>query len=170
MTDIVERMKDAACPANTGCMSVKTCVCDIMGDASEEIESLRDQLDHTLLMLKETQEGWEVLMEENAKFMKERDEARLEAERLNKALKWEQDRSGRVGTHSPGCWKWGHQHYGCAVEHIAGLDKELESAALIVGLVREDLKDNQDILDEAVKEVNELNEEVRRLRVEAGYD
>ena len=170
MTDIVERMKDAACPANTGCMSVKTCVCDIMGDASEEIGSLRDQLDHTLLMLKETQERWEVLMEENAKFMKERDEARLEVERLNKALKWEQDRSGRVGTHSPGCWTWGHQHYRCAMEHIAGLDKELESAALIVGLVREDLKDNQDILDEAAKEVNELNEEVRRLRVEAGYD
>jgi hypothetical protein len=82
VTDIVERMKDAACPPNTGCMSVKTCVCDIMGDASEEIGSLRDQLDHTLLMLKETQEGWEVLMEENAKFMKERDEARLEVKHL----------------------------------------------------------------------------------------
>jgi hypothetical protein len=69
MTDIVERMKDAICPANTGCMSVKTCVCDIMGDAADEIE------------------------------------------RLNKALKWEQHRAGRVGTHSPGCWQWGSQHY-----------------------------------------------------------
>ena len=82
MTDIVERLDDAACPANTGCMSIKTCVCDIMGDASEEIENLRDQLDHTLFMLKETQEGWEILMEENAKFMRERNEARLEVEHL----------------------------------------------------------------------------------------
>ena len=114
MTDIVERMKDAICPANTGCMSVKTCVCDIMEDAADEIE------------------------------------------RLNKALKWEQDRSGRVGTHSPGCWTWGHQHYRCAMEHIAALDKELESAALIVGEVR--------------KEMVEMNERIRQLRVEAGYD
>jgi hypothetical protein len=40
----VERIKDAACPPNTGCMSVKTCVCDIMGDASEEIENLRKEV------------------------------------------------------------------------------------------------------------------------------
>ena len=93
-----------------------------------------------------------------------------EIERLNKALKWEQDRSGRVGTHSPGCWKWGHQHYRCAMEHIAGLEKELESAAVIVGLARADLEESQSILDEAVKEVNELHGDVRRLRVEAGYD
>jgi hypothetical protein len=79
-----------------------------------------------------------------------------EIERLNKALKLEQDRSGRVGTHSPGCWKWGHQHYRCAMEHIAGLDKELESAALIVGEVR--------------KEMVEMNERIRQLKVEAGYD
>jgi len=128
MTDIVERMKATACPDNTGCMSIRMCVCDVVGDAVDEIE------------------------------------------RLNKALKWEQDRSGRVGTHSPGCWTWGHQHYQCAIQHIAALDKELESAALIVGTVREDLKDNEGMLDEAVKEVDELKEEVRRLRVEAGYD
>ena len=84
------------------------------------------------------------------------EDASQEIERLNKALKWEQDRSGRVGTHSPGCWSWGHQHYRCAMEHIAGLDKELESAALIVGEVR--------------KEMVEMNERIRQLRVEAGYD
>ena len=85
MTDIVERMQEAACLPNTGCMSIKTCVCDIMGDASEEIESLRDQLDHTLFMLKETQEGWEILMEENGKFMRERDEARRQVRELSNA-------------------------------------------------------------------------------------
>jgi hypothetical protein len=127
-----------------------------MDEAADCIDDLRGQLDHALFMLKETQEGWEVLMEENAKFIGERDEARLEVERLNKALKWEQDRSGRVGTHSPGCWTWGHQHYQCAIQHIAALDKETESATLIVGEVR--------------KEMVEMNERVRRLRVEAGYD
>ena len=85
MTDIVERMQEAACLPNTGCMSIKTCVCDIMGDASEEIESLRDQLDHALFMLKETQEGWEILMEENGKFMRERDEARRQVRELSNA-------------------------------------------------------------------------------------
>jgi hypothetical protein len=42
------------------------------------------------------------------------------------------------------------------MEHIVALDKELESAALIVGEVR--------------KEMVEMNERIRQLRVEAGYD
>jgi hypothetical protein len=49
MTDIVTRMKEAVCPPNTGCMSVKTCICDLLGDAADEIECLRnmvDQCDH----------------------------------------------------------------------------------------------------------------------------
>ena len=41
MTDIVERMKATACPDNTGCMSIRMCVCDVVGDAVDEIERLR---------------------------------------------------------------------------------------------------------------------------------
>ena len=44
MTDIVTRMKETACPANTGCMSIKVCVCDVMGDAVDEIERLREEI------------------------------------------------------------------------------------------------------------------------------
>jgi chromosome segregation ATPase len=65
MNDIVERIKDAACPANTGCMSIKTCVCDVMGEAADCIEELREQLDHERYVLKETQEGWELLHTQN---------------------------------------------------------------------------------------------------------
>jgi chromosome segregation ATPase len=65
MDDIVERMEDAACPANTGCMSIKTCVCDVMGEAADCIEELREQLDHERYVLKETQEGWELLHTQN---------------------------------------------------------------------------------------------------------
>lgn len=46
------------------------------------------------------------------------EELRSEVERLNKALKWEQYRSERVGTHGPDCWRWGHQHYECAMRHF----------------------------------------------------
>ena len=156
MNDIVTTLREAACLPNTGCMSLRTCVCDVMEDAVEEIERLRERTAEL--------DGFVITINEQATALED------EIERLNKALKWEQDRSGRVGTHSPGCWTWGHQHYQCAIQHIAALDKELESAALIVGTVREDLKDNEGMLDEAVKEVDELKEEVRRLRVEAGYD
>ena len=41
MTDIVTTLKEAICLPDTGCMSVVTCICDIMQDAADEIERLR---------------------------------------------------------------------------------------------------------------------------------
>ena len=41
MTDIVTSLKEAVCLPDTGCMSIVTCVCDIMQDAADEIERLR---------------------------------------------------------------------------------------------------------------------------------
>lgn len=46
-----------------------------------------------------------------------------ECERLNDALKYEQHRTGRVGTHGPGCWSWGPAHYECALREIETLDE-----------------------------------------------
>ena len=41
MTDIVTKLQEAACLPNTGCMSIRTCVCDVMEEAADEIERLR---------------------------------------------------------------------------------------------------------------------------------
>jgi hypothetical protein len=44
-----------------------------------------------------------------------------EKERLGFAhWRWET----RVGTHGPDCWKWGPNHYECALREIAWLAKE----------------------------------------------
>jgi DNA repair exonuclease SbcCD ATPase subunit len=56
--------------------------------------------------------------------------AEAEITRLNTALRYEQDRSGRIGTHGPGCESWGPRHYECATEKLSATIKvntELEA-------------------------------------------
>lgn len=40
---------------------------------------------------------------------------KVENLRLNAAMRWEQNRTGRIGTHGANCHLWGHQHYECLV-------------------------------------------------------
>jgi hypothetical protein len=51
-------------------------------------------------------------------------DALAENERLKRALKYQDDREGHIGTHGPDCWSYGPRHYECALRHI----KELKGA------------------------------------------
>ena len=58
MTDIVNTLRGGFCEPNTGCMSIKKCVCDVLDEAADEIERLRnlvDQCDHHEHSLQEAQ-------------------------------------------------------------------------------------------------------------------
>ena len=50
-----------------------------------------------------------------------------EIERLNAALKWEQDRSEHIGTHGQGCHTWGPRHYECLLREYKVLLDALET-------------------------------------------
>jgi polyhydroxyalkanoate synthesis regulator protein len=48
--------------------------------------------------------------------------AAQEIERLRAALRYEENRFSRIGTHGPDCWKWGPGHYECALRHIKSFE------------------------------------------------
>ncbi len=48
----------------------------------------------------------------------ELEEARIEIVRLRGCLQYEEHRFSRIGTHGPGCYKWGPSHYECALREI----------------------------------------------------
>ena len=47
-----------------------------------------------------------------------------EIERLRKALYYEENRFQRIGTHASDCWKWGPNHYECALRHIKAIEED----------------------------------------------
>ena len=57
----------------------------------------------------------------------EPDEKDREIERLRKALHYEANRFSRIGTHHPDCWKWGPQHYECALRKIKEIKDMVEN-------------------------------------------
>lgn len=55
------------------------------------------------------------------------DDKDKEIERLRKALHYEANRFSRIGTHAPDCWKWGPQHYECALRKVKEMGNMIEN-------------------------------------------
>jgi hypothetical protein len=75
-------------------------------------------------------EGWEDQLKTFEALVRadEREPLQAEVERLNKALTWEQNRAGHIGTHAPGCHTWGPAHYECLLRVNAELVEALRVA------------------------------------------
>ena len=46
------------------------------------------------------------------------DEKNKEIERLQKQIRYQEHRDGRIGTHDPICYEYGPRHYECALRKI----------------------------------------------------
>lgn len=65
----------------------------------------------------------EARRKENAYLVSATSAALAENTLLKKRLKYQDDREGWVGTHSPECWTFGPRHYECAIQRIKELQK-----------------------------------------------
>ena len=66
-----------------------------------------------------------------------------EIERLTACLKWEQNRAERIGTHGPGCEKWGSSHYECLLRSVERKDALLRQALEAINNAHGDGLDNE---------------------------
>lgn len=44
MSDIVNTIRGGFCEPNVGCMSIKKCICNVLDEAADEIERLREEV------------------------------------------------------------------------------------------------------------------------------
>ena len=52
------------------------------------------------------------------------EEAMKEIDRLKQQIRYQDQRDGRIGTHSPTCYSFGPHHYECALRKILDLESE----------------------------------------------
>ena len=78
----------------------------LIGDAAIEIEKLREERNQLRKVVMDA--DWMDLLDEKNK----------EIERLQKQIRYQEHRDGRIGTHDPICYGYGPSHYECALRKI----------------------------------------------------
>lgn len=109
----------------------------------KEIETIRAALDKWR-KAKTVQESWDAEDEYGdatdqdvmADVLAHVDSQQAEIDRLKSALRYQEARDGRIGTHSTDCYTFGPSHYECALRQIERLKADADQMLATLTLIR----------------------------------